>query len=450
MSKLPPIVPRIKGIINIPKLLENPIPVFMEYRKKYGDTFAFFMGGAQYNLVSFDPNFCQHILQKHHRKYEKSRIQTDMLARYLGQGLLTAKGDYWLRQRRLIQPGFHRKKLSALGDNMNRIIEEYYPILDKAAAEGTTVDIYEEMMDVAFRLVARSLFATHLKEEEIEVLEHDITSVQEFFVKQVRLPFLSFWYRLSGQLDKVNEESARSGKIIANLITERRKSKEEHDDLLDMLLSARYEDTGEGMNDEQLLHETLVLFAAGHETSANALAWTLYLLHENPHAVDKLLKELDEVVGDRHPNFEDLRQMEYSDQIINESMRIYPPAWITDRIALEDDEVMGYQIPKGTLMTPFIYGVHHNPAYWDNPTEFRPERFAKEKKKEQHNFAFLPFGGGPRLCIGNNFAMMSMHLVLAHLMRRYKFELVPNQEIVERPLVTLRPKNGIKMKVIRK
>lgn len=450
MSKLPPIVSRIKGITNIPKLLENPIPVFMNYRKKYGDTFAFFMGGSQYNLVSFDPNFCQHILQKNHRKYEKSEIQTDILARYLGHGLLTAKGDYWLRQRRLIQPGFHRKKLAALGDNMNQVIEQYYPILDKAAEEGKTVDIYQEMMDVAFRLVARSLFATSMKEEEIAILEHDITAVQEFFTKQVRLPFLSFWYRLSGQFAKVNNRSARSGQIIANVIKERRKSTVKHDDLLDMLLDARYEDTGEGMNDEQLLHETLVLFAAGHETSANALAWTLYLLHENPDASKKLLQELDEVVGDRHPNFEDLRQLKYSEQIINESMRIYPPAWITDRIALEDDEVMGFQIPKGTLMTPFIYGVHHNPTYWQDPEVFRPERFSKEQQKEQHNFAFIPFGGGPRLCIGNNFAMMSMHLVLAHLLRRYTFELLPNQQIVERPLITLRPKNGIKMKVTRK
>jgi cytochrome P450 len=212
-----------------------------------------------------------------------------------------------------------------------------------------------------------------------------------------------------------------------------------------MLLDARYEDTGEGMNDQQLFEECAILFVAGHETSANALAWTWYLLAQHPDVVQKAREELATVLGDRQPTFEELPKLEYLSQIIEESMRVYPPAWITDRIAAEDDEWNGIKIAKGVVVVTYFYGAHHSPNYWQNPEQFDPERFSKENKKQHIPFAYSPFGGGPRLCIGNNFAIMEMQLVLATMLRAYNFELIPNQTVIPQPLITLRPKTGIWM-----
>jgi cytochrome P450 len=213
-----------------------------------------------------------------------------------------------------------------------------------------------------------------------------------------------------------------------------------------MLLDARYEDTGEGMNEKQLLDETLILFVAGHETSANALTWTWYLLSQHPEAVVKIRREIVEKIGDRPPEFADLPKLEYLTQVIEESMRLFPPAWITDRVAVDDDQYNGIDIPKGIAVVTYIYGAHHSPDYWPEPEKFIPERFSKENKKKQAPFSYLPFGGGPRLCIGNNFAMMEMQLALARLVPRYDFQLAEGQSIELQPLITLRPKNGIMMK----
>lgn len=446
MSNFPPIVPRYKALQNIFKVLRNPIPVLQSYQKNYGDTFAFFVGGKTCNIVSTNPEFCQHVLQKNHRKYEKSELQTVLLGRFLGKGLLTSNGDYWLQQRRLIQPGFHREKLAALTSLMNSEIDTFITKLDVAAEKNQAVDVYEEGLAMAFNIMVRSLFTDNMKDGDRHSLAKDLTEVQEFLVKQIRLPFLNWYFKMSGQVQKAKANAHNSQKILRSLIEKRRIDTEKYDDLLDMLLAARYEDNGEGMNDAQLLAETQVLFAAGHETSANSIAWTLYLLEQHPEVVAKLRAEFKEVLDGRPPSFTDLRQLTYTLQVINESMRLYPPAWITDRVALEDDEVAGFHIPKGTIVTPFIYGVHHSDGLWKDPEAFCPERFGKTQQRERANFAYFPFGGGPRLCIGNNFALMEMQLILAHLIQRYDLELVKNQIIEQQPLVTLRPRNGILMK----
>lgn len=446
MSNFPPIIPRYKGLKNLFKVLRNPIPVLLDYRKTYGDTFAFYIGGHTCNIVSFDPDFCQQVLQKNNRNYQKSPIQTTMLARFLGQGLLTTNGDYWLKQRRLIQPGFHREKLAALTELMNQEITSFFPRLDDAADKGEAVNVYDEGLEMAFNIMVRSLFTDNMSDSDRMSLAKDLTEVQEFLIKQIRMPFLNWYFKWTGQVEKAKNNAKNSKSILQSLIEKRRNDPKEYDDLLDMLLKARYEDTGEGMNDTQLLAETQVLFAAGHETSANSIAWTLYLLEQHPEVIEKLRYEFDTVLNGKAPSFSDLRQLTYTMQVINESMRLYPPAWITDRVAIEDDVVGDYHIPKGTLVTPFIYGVHHNSDLWEDAEDFRPERFEKSALKGRPNFAFFPFGGGPRLCIGNNFALMEMQLILAHIIQRYDLELVKNQIIEEQPLVTLRPRNGILIK----
>jgi len=439
-TKLPH-VPRSHSIMNALKFVKNPIPIIMESVRDYGDTFSFYMGGVQRAILSTNPDFNQHVLQKNNKNYQKSFVQTDLFARYVGNGLLTSTGDYWLRQRRLIQPGFHRKKIANLTDIINPVIENYFKGLD--IKEGKSIDIYVSMMELTFTIIAKSLFSTSVNEKDVNILSENISTVQKFLVKQIRQPYLNWWFNLSGQVKKHLEITSVSDQIIWDIINDRKKTKESYDDLLDMLLASRYSDTGEGMTEKQLVDESVILFVAGHETTANAMAWISYLLSKNPKVVEKLRQEYKEHLAGKMPGFEDLKNLTYTKNVINEAMRLYPPAWITDRVALEDDEINGIEIPKGTMVMSFIYGAHRDPQYWTEPNKFIPERFDAENIKQKPSFSYFPFGGGPRLCIGNNFSMMEMQLILAYVIPHYDFELIPNQEIITQPLVTLRPKNGI-------
>jgi len=255
------------------------------------------------------------------------------------------------------------------------------------------------------------------------------------------------WFYLTGKSKRQFKLSQESRAIILRIIQERRASGKSHNDLLDMLLATRYEDTNEGMTDKQLLDESLILFVAGHETSANALAWAFYLLCKNPDATEKIRAEYKQVVGNRKVEFSDFPKLKYTTQVIQETMRIYPPAWITDRLANEPDDIKDYHIPKDRMFAIYIYGLHHSKKYWKKPEKFLPERFEKENMKGKPAFAYMPFGGGPRLCIGNNFAMMEMQLVILELLKRYNFELMKNQKIEAMPYVTLQPKYGIQIKL---
>jgi cytochrome P450 len=262
----------------------------------------------------------------------------------------------------------------------------------------------------------------------------------------VRKPFLKPYYYLKGDYAKAQKLKEQGDALILEIIRERQASGKKQDDLLDMLIETRYED-GAGMTDRQLLDEALILYVAGHETSAMAMSWAWYLLATHPEVEQKLLQSVKDTLGDSDPTFEQTRNLGYALQVVEETMRLYPPAWIIDREALEDDEFEGVKIKKGQGVNCLIYSVHHNEKYWHNAEQFDPERFTTENKAKQLPYSYMPFGGGPRLCIGNNFALMEMQFVLAMMVRRYTFELVPNQRIDVNPLITLRPRNGIKVKV---
>lgn len=447
MSKKIPLIPRRITLANAFRFVKNPLPVLNEFVEENGEIFEMYIGGFTKSIFTTDPEIAQHVMQKNNRNYRKSEIQTKMIAQFAGQNLLTSEGDYWLRQRRLIQPGFHRTKLAALSDVMLKVVQESWKDLDKLVASNKPFDISREMTKMAFQVVAKSLFTTSVSEEELITLSDNIQEIQEYIVQRLRQPYLVPWFYLNGKSKRQVKISKESRAIILRIIQERRASGKSHDDLLDMLLAARYEDNGEGMTDTQLLDESLILFVAGHETSANALAWAFYLLCKNPEATEKIREEYQEVVGDRKVEFSDFPKLKYTTQVIQETMRIYPPAWITDRLANEPDEIKDYHIPKDRMFAIYIYGLHHSKKYWNEPEKFKPERFEKENMKGKPSFAYMPFGGGPRLCIGNNFAMMEMQLVILELLKRYDFELVKDQKIEAMPYVTLQPKYGIKMRM---
>ena len=430
MTKQIPHIPRWQTIINTLRIFNNPIPVFKDYLSRYGDTYHVYVAGVMPAIFSADPAFAQHVLQKNHRNYRKSEIQTDAIGTYVGKGLLTTDGAYWLQQRRLIQPGFHRERLKKIQKIMTTVIDRYMSQLEAKITVNPVVDIHQETLEVAHRIIVQSLFSDNLNEDEMKRLGKNITEVQRFLIKQIRLSFLDGWFALTGQKRKYLNIAKESNNIILKYINDRRQGSQQHDDLLQMLMESRYEDTGEGMTDKQILDESLILFVAGHETSANAMAWMIYLLSQHPEVLAKLKADDS---GD------------YAKMVVNESLRLYPPAWITDRVAIDEDEFKGVRIPKGILVIPYIYGIHHSEKVWDDPEKFIPERF--DQNQERHPFAFMPFGGGPRLCIGNNFAMMEMEMFLKAFVERFDFELVTGQKIEMQPLVTLRPKNGIKMMV---
>jgi cytochrome P450 len=442
-----PSVPRLRTVLNSFRFVRVPLEVLDGYLKGNGDTMKIFIGGVYPAILTTNPEIIQHVLQKNHRNYKKSSIQLDTLARYLGHGLLTSEGEYWLRQRRLIQPGFHRQRLGALCELMLDVIDERLDRLARQSENGAPADMYPHMMETAFRIMARSLFSVDMPEEELRALSKHITALQEFMIREIRQPFMKPWFRLNGQMRRHLRLTQSVRDIILRYIRERRRSGESRDDLLQMLLDVRYEDTGEAMSESQILDEAIILLVAGHETSACALAWTCYLLGRHPEAARRMRAEYDAVLGASRPNFDDLAQLTYTLQVIEESMRLYPPAWITDRIAIDDDEVAGLPIPAGMVMAIYIYGAHRSAAVWEDSERFDPERFEKNRRKAHPPFSYLPFGGGPRLCIGNNFALMEMQLVMARLLRRFDLELLPGQSINPLPLITMRPKEGVRMRL---
>lgn len=434
---LPPQIPRTRVLLNIPFVVRNPIKQFSRYVMDYGADFILAIGGSRRTHFTVNADVVQHVLQRNHRNYHKSEIQTEDLARYLGRGLLTNNGAPWLAQRRLIQPGFHRKRLASLVTEMQAVIDRTGVRLNELAATGKKTSLHGLTTDLVFRVIARAIFTDGFNEAETQELNDAIDAVQGYVIYPVRMPFLRGPLRWTGQEKKHLDITDEVRRRIQERVDARRAGSPK-DDLLQMLLDSRYEDTNEPMPDHQLVDEIMIIFAAGHETSANALAWTLWLLDRHPEVLAKVRAEISEVETDGPVGFETARQLTYLTQVIEESMRLYPPAWITDRVALADDVAAGYDISAGTVMGVFIHGLHHNPEYWEEPEAFRPERMTAEAKKGRHPMSYLPFGAGPRLCIGNHFAMLEMQLILVRLIRDYDFLFSEDAAAVEKKaLITL-------------
>jgi len=423
-------------------MAHNPVRVLTEYIELHGETFRFYFGGVKEAIVTINPGVIQHVLKTNSDNYYKSEIQKKRMGHFLGRGLLTTEGEAWKTQRRLIQTGFERKQLEILSSIMQDSLAESLRDFDRQAQVGP-VDIYPLMMKITFAMVARSLFGARLREEDIDLISHAISTVQEFMVRQTIQPYLNPWFAVSGELRRHWEMRSRAFEVLRQYLERRRNEAPGHD-LLQILMDARYND-GHGMDDELILSESMQLLVAGHETSSNALSWLLYLLSSHPDCVDRIRQEFDSVLGDRPLSYSDVSKFEFTTQVIMEAMRLYPPFWMVDRMALADDRAGDVEIPRGSTVVVFIYGVHHSPRYWENPESFDLDRFSKKKEKLLTPFAHLPFGAGPRGCIGGNYAMLQMLMILGVLLRKYDLCLVPGQTIEARPMVILRPEHGIRM-----
>jgi cytochrome P450 len=442
MPQTAPIVSRLRSFADSRAMADNPVRVLTKYTELVGDTFRFYFGGVKEAIVTTNPTVIQHVLKTNAENYHKSEIQVKRMGHFLGKGLLTSEGEVWRTQRRLIQKGFDRKQLDVLGSIMQDALAESLRDFDLEARTGP-VDIYPHLMRMTFGMVAKSLFGAQLKSEDINVISRTISTIQEFMVRQTIQPYLNPWFSVSGELRRHEEMRARAFGILMDYIRRRRQEAPGHD-LLQILMDARYSD-GEGMSDELVLSESMQLLVAGHETSSNALSWLLYLLSSRPDCLEKLRQEFDSVLGDAPLGYADVPKFTFATQVIQEGLRLYPPFWMVDRMALSDDHAGDLVIPRGSTVVVFVYGAHHSSRHWENPESFDPERFSKANEKLHTPFAYLPFGAGPRGCIGGNYAMLQILMILSVLLRKYDLQLTPGQMIEARPMVILRPRDGIRM-----
>ncbi len=408
--------------------------------RQYGDIAFFALKPGMYAYLLMHPDMVKYVLVDASDKFHKGPMFKTQAEPVLGKGLLLSEDEFHKRQRKLAQPAFHHLRVVAYGDVMVRYTER----LTERWQPGQQVDIHHEMMRLTMEIVAKTLFDADVSDdaESIgEAITEAIHRLNERMVSPVNLPT---WIPTKKQ-GRAEAAAATLEKAVMSFIKERRASGEDKGDLLSMLLLAVDEDDGGQMTNKQVRDEAMTLFTAGHETTANALTWAFYLLAQHPDTFARLTAELDSVLAGRAPTPKDLANLPITDQVIKEAMRLYPPAWIINRQAMEEVQIGGYLVPKGALIFVSPYLMHRDARFFPEPESFQPERWTPEFEKALPKYAYFPFGGGPRVCIGQQFALMEARLILAAVAKDWRLSLVPDQQIEIEPMVTLRAKHGIRV-----
>ena len=433
-SKKIPTVPLNRFLKHSFEILKNPLPFHHQNFVDLGDVFRLKIGMNTSVFFARDAALAEYVLQKHQKNYTKSKIQTKDLAKYVGRGLLTAEGEHWRKQRKLIQPAFHKKQLELLLETIRRaILSEYERIVP-----NTVVDIFPIFNDLAFQTVVTSLFSSAASQYDIKRLQYITEAAQKMMVRELRQPYFRWWFRASGTIEKYLALTREARGILRRIVNERRSSNRKEHDLLDMLLEARYED-GSAMDEEQLIDEILILFTAGHETTSNALTFTCQLLALHPEWQEKIYEEATKLNAGTEDLMTTVMASKVCQQVIEESMRLYPPAYFIDRVNYEEDHFNGMTFKAGSSILFSVYEIHRHPDLWEDPDTFLPERFTDGGRP--FSSQYFPFGAGPRKCIGNNFAMFEMLIAVRELILNYK--ITPEFERIEiTPLITLKPKNA--------
>ncbi len=424
---------------NLAAFRARPIEFLYGIARDYGDLPYFKLGPYHAYLVNH-PDYVRDILVTNQANFTKSRaLQRAKVL--LGQGLLTSEGKFHLRQRRLVQPAFHRDRLAGYA----AVMTEYAVRLRDRWQAGTTLDISDEMMRLTLGVVGKTLFSADVESEAPEIGQA-LTTVLKMF-RMLMLPFSEYLEKLPlPSIRRFENARDRLDQTIYGLIRERRKSGEDAGDLLSMLLLAQDEEAdGTGMTDTQVRDEALTLFLAGHETTANALTWTWYLLSQNPECEARLHEELDTVLQGRAPQMADLPQLRYTEMVFAEAMRLYPPAWAIGRMSKAPFELGGVQIAAKSICILSPYVMQRNERWFPDPERFDPERWTPEAREARPKFSYFPFGGGARVCIGERFAWMEGTLLLATLAQKWTLRLAEGQRVEPLPLITLRTKYGMKM-----
>lgn len=416
------------------------LPFLVESAQKYGDIVFFKVGNERIYLFNH-PDLIRDVLVTNQKNFIKSRALV-RAKKVLGEGLLTSEGEFHLRQRRLAQPAFHRDRISAYGKSM----VEYADRTRSRWSDGRTVDVHDEMMKLTLAIVAKTLFSADVENEAAEIGEALTTTFKAFNIGI--LPFSELLEKLPlPYIKRFEAARARLDATVYRIIDERRATGEDKGDLLSMLLLAQdTEGDGGGMTDTQVRDEAMTIFLAGHETTANALSWTWYLLSQHPEIEARFHREVD-ALGDRLPRPDDLPNLPYTRMILAESMRLYPPAWAVGRRALNDFEAGGYPIPARSMVLMSQYIMHRDPRFHPEPERFDPDRWLPEVAATRPKFSYFPFGGGTRICIGEQFAWMEGILVLATIAQKWKVRYLGSAPPPVEPRITLRPGGSLDMRV---
>jgi cytochrome P450 len=442
MASIRPPGPKQKFPVPLTNLLairRDPLGLLMRLAREYGDLAAFKLGPQQLFLVSH-PDCIRDILVTHHRNFMKGEGM-QRTKRLVGEGLLTSEDEFHLRQRRLSQPAFHRERIAAYGTT----ITEYAARMSDEWLPGETRDIADEMTRLTLAITGKTLFDSDVESEAREI--SDAVNEFIFYFNRMFLPFSNLLEKWPLPAERrLRRARRRLDETVYRMIDEHRQGGSDRGDLLSMLIRARDEEnSGSCMTDLQLRDETMTIFVAGHETISNALTWTWYLLSQHPEVETKLAAEVDRVTGGRRPHADDYSQLPYTQMVLAEAMRLYPPIFVMGRRALDDYQIGGYHIPAGSILLMSQYVMHHSETYFPDPFEFDPERWQPEARDSRPKYSYFPFGGGPRVCIGEGLAWMEGVLVLATIAQRWRMRIAPGHRVIVQPIQLLKPKDGMKM-----
>ncbi len=434
---------------NAAALRKDPLGTLHRAWKKYGDLVEISLPQRRM-FVASHPDLVSEIFVHGKHRFLKPAAQpgSEGLELVLGNGLVTnPEHDSWLPQRRMIQPMFHRRRIAQMGQTMVTAIADMLARWEKSYPSGTMLDLHHEMTAVTLDIINRTMFSTTGADQQADRVGAAVGLAAEFVFQRGRSLLRP---PLSWPLPRHRaflQSQAEMDQIIDRIIQQRRLSGQQHDDLLDMLLAARDEETGQGMSEAQLRDEVKTIFAAGHETTANALTWTWYLLAQHPDALHRLQNELDHTLQGRLPTPEDLENLPYTRQVFQEALRLYPPAPLVPRYLPAAAPLGDHLLPPDSMLIVSIFNIHRHPDFWQRPDTFDPDRFSSERSAGRHRYAFMPFGAGPRMCIGNHFAMLEGTLLLAATAQRYELQLLPDQTVETQVAVTMRPKEGLPMRL---
>ena len=437
------------GLAAIKMLKSDPLNFYMGNRAQHGDYVRIktLPGFDFYTLTH--PSAIEHVLQTHQKNFHKPDVFLRPAILLFGNGIFTSEGDFWMKQRRLSQPAFHRNHIGAMAKTIVQCVEKMLSSWD-AKPDGAEIDLQHEMVHLTLSVAGRTLFSTDLTgfatdvgqavRESFEVLNHKMSNYPFIFPLWVPTSDNIQFKRAKGILDSV----------ITGIISERRKGSDSHHDLLGLLMAAKDEETGQGMSDDQLKDEVLTLLVAGHDTVAASLAWTWILLSKHPQIRSQLYDEVKSVLDGRAPELGDSERLPYTRMIFDEALRLYPPAWGLPRQSFEEDVIDGFYLPKNSFISLNQYTTHRHPEFWQRPEEFDPERFAPDKVKQRPKFSYFPFGGGSRICIGQNLALLEAQLAIATIAQRYQIDVLPGQNIIPDPTFTLIPKGLVRATIKRR
>jgi cytochrome P450 len=399
-----------------------------------------------YGYLLSDPSDYKHVLQENSQVYAKEVLHFDILSLLIGRSVVTLNGSLWRQRRRLAQPAFHSRRIAALSQIMTSLTQDLIASWDERPP-GTVVDMEAEMTRLTLRIASKTLLNVEF-EGALDSVGRAFADVNRYLSARWVNPFALWSARIPTRSNRDYRNAMQTlDSAVFKIIAERRTSGDDPGDFLSMLLSARDEETGEGLTDLGLRDEVMTILIAGHETSSTALSWTWYLLSQHPEAEEKMHRELDTVLAGRPPEIGDLANLPYTTNVFNEALRLYPPAYVIGRKALLEDRIGGYEIPRGANVYLVPYVTHRRADLWERPLAFEPERFDEERSRGRPQYAYIPFGGGPRRCLGDTFADTESRLILATIGQRYRPVLCADQPVEPKPLVTIRPRHGLRMKL---